>query len=279
MPSAESGLCLAGGELYDGDVGGGSDPHGRSPGTRAASHVQLGVAVAFEPCDRRIGQGRKIVSRPELTAVRMSGQLQVHAVFDGVMDDDGLMCEQHGGARRVPVTEGLGEIGAVALALAGEVVDAGEVEAADLHALVPQRPEPQLADMVDPLLGAREVLVVAGQELTQNIQTLYGGSRTMETMQPTTTEYDGCGKCLVAVRRLSRRNESSNSPGKQLGQVLTAATDVGAHIIGWADDWEVSGATDPLTRPQLGPWLRGEMGPYDGIAGAAVDRIGRAELG
>ncbi|WP_327325617.1 hypothetical protein OG735_26420 [Streptomyces sp. NBC_01210] len=101
----------------------------------------------------------------------------------------------------------------------------------------------------------------------------------METMQPTTTEYDGCGKCLVAVRRLSRRNESSNSPGKQLGQVLTAATDVGAHIIGWADDWEVSGATDPLTRPQLGPWLRGEMGPYDGIAGAAVDRIGRAELG
>jgi site-specific DNA recombinase len=37
----------------------------------------------------------------------------------------------------------------------------------------------------------------------------------------------------------------------------------------------VSGATDPFTRPQLGPWLRGEMGPYDGAASATVDRLGR----
>lgn len=50
---------------------------------------------------------------------------------------------------------------------------------------------------------------------------------------------------------------------------------MGGHIIGWADDWEVSGATDLLTRPELGPWLRGETGPYDGIVGSAVDRIGR----
>lgn len=49
----------------------------------------------------------------------------------------------------------------------------------------------------------------------------------------------------------------------------------GAHIIAWADDWEVSGAMDPLKRPQLGPWLNDHKGPYDGIAGAAVDRIGR----
>src|SRR5208337_142928 len=46
------------------------------------------------------------------------------------------------------------------------------------------------------------------------------------------------------------------------------------HIVGWADDWEVSGATDPLTRRGFGPWLRGEMGPYDGIAAASVDRVG-----
>lgn len=50
---------------------------------------------------------------------------------------------------------------------------------------------------------------------------------------------------------------------------------MGGHIIGLADDREVSGATDPLTRPELGPWLRGETGPYDGIVGSAVDRIGR----
>ena len=27
----------------------------------------------------------------------------------------------------------------------------------------------------------------------------------------------------------------------------------GGHIIAWADDWEVSGATDPLTRRGFGP--------------------------
>ncbi|HEY3872899.1 MAG TPA: recombinase family protein [Actinocrinis sp.] len=89
------------------------------------------------------------------------------------------------------------------------------------------------------------------------------------------TVYDGCGKCLVGVRRLSRKSDATNSPEKQASQVTKAVTAVGGHIIGWADDWEVSGATDPLTRPELGPWLRGEMGAYDGIAGSAVDRIGR----
>lgn len=93
--------------------------------------------------------------------------------------------------------------------------------------------------------------------------------------RPETTEYDGCGKCLVGVRRLSRRSETTNSPEKQAGLILKATEDVGGHIIAWADDWEVSGATDPRTRPEFGPWLRDEMGPYDGIVGAAVDRIGR----
>jgi site-specific DNA recombinase len=90
-----------------------------------------------------------------------------------------------------------------------------------------------------------------------------------------TTEYDGCGKCLVGVRRLSRKKDATSSPEKQKGQVLKAAASVGGHIIAWADDWEVSGATDPLTRAGLGPWLRGEMGPYAGIVGPSVDRIGR----
>ncbi|MFJ3757117.1 recombinase family protein [Streptomyces sp. NPDC090080] len=90
-----------------------------------------------------------------------------------------------------------------------------------------------------------------------------------------TTDYDGCGKCLVGVRRLSRKTESTNSPEKQGDLIERAAREAGAHIIAWADDWEVSGATDPRDRPQFGPWLRGEKGPYDGIVGAAVDRIGR----
>jgi DNA invertase Pin-like site-specific DNA recombinase len=90
-----------------------------------------------------------------------------------------------------------------------------------------------------------------------------------------TTEYDGCGRCLVATRRLSRKTDATSSPVKQGNQNLRAAADVGGHIIAWADDWEVSGATDPLTRRGLGPWLRGEMGPYDGLVGPSVDRIGR----
>ncbi|WP_340642837.1 recombinase family protein [Streptomyces albidoflavus] len=87
--------------------------------------------------------------------------------------------------------------------------------------------------------------------------------------------YDGRGKCLLGVRRLSRVKLATSSPERQRENVLTAAASVGAHIIGWADDWEVSGATDPMTRPNLGPWLRDERGPYDGLVAAAVDRLGR----
>ncbi|MGW6774059.1 recombinase family protein [Streptomyces sp. NPDC055037] len=90
-----------------------------------------------------------------------------------------------------------------------------------------------------------------------------------------TTPYDGCGKCLVGVRRLSRKTDKSNSPGKQRDFILTAVEAVGGHIIAWADDWEVSGAVAPKARAGFGPWLLGEMGAYDGIAGSAVDRIGR----
>ena len=63
---------------------------------------------------------------------------------------------------------------------------------------------------------------------------------------------DGHGKCLLGVRRLSRVKLATSSPERQRENVLTAAASVGAHIIGWADAWEVSGATDPMTRPSLG---------------------------
>src|SRR5215471_17552636 len=90
-----------------------------------------------------------------------------------------------------------------------------------------------------------------------------------------TTEYDGCGRCLVGVRRLSRKTDKTSSPQRQGEQILQATADAEGHIVAWADDWEVSGATDPLTRRGFGPWLRGELGPYDGIVAASVDRVGR----
>ncbi len=38
---------------------------------------------------------------------------------------------------------------------------------------------------------------------------------------------------------------------------------------------EAPWATDPVTRPKLGPWLRDERGKGDGLVAAAVDRLGR----
>ncbi|GGS86731.1 hypothetical protein [Streptomyces violaceus] len=54
-----------------------------------------------------------------------------------------------------------------------------------------------------------------------------------------------------------------------------AAAAIGGHTIAWPDDWEVSGATDPMTRTKPGPWLRHERWKYAGIVAAAVDRLGR----
>ncbi|MCA1220290.1 recombinase family protein [Streptomyces sp. 8L] len=87
--------------------------------------------------------------------------------------------------------------------------------------------------------------------------------------------YGRCGKCLLGAWRLSGVKIATSSPEPQWENVLTAAGSVGGHIIGRADDWEVSGATDPMSRPKLGPWLRDERGPYDGLVSAAVDRLGR----
>jgi site-specific DNA recombinase len=76
-----------------------------------------------------------------------------------------------------------------------------------------------------------------------------------------TTEYDGCGSCLVGMRRLSWKSDKTSSPQKQGNQILGATGDAGGHVIPWADAWEVSGATDPLTRPGFGSWLRARWGP------------------
>src|SRR5450756_2692120 len=97
----------------------------------------------------------------------------------------------------------------------------------------------------------------------------------MTEMNAPVTPFDGCGRCLVGVIRLSRTTDKTSSPQKQVNHILTAAAAVGAHVIAWAVDLEVSGATDPLTRPGLGPWLRGEAGDYDGVAAYDVARVGR----
>ncbi|GAA3736259.1 hypothetical protein GCM10023082_36680 [Streptomyces tremellae] len=88
--------------------------------------------------------------------------------------------------------------------------------------------------------------------------------------------YDGCEKCLPGGRRLSRVRAATTSQERQREDVPTVTAAVGGHSIAWADEREVSGATDPMTRPKSGPWLRDERGAYDGTPSPrwSTDRAG-----
>jgi site-specific DNA recombinase len=54
--------------------------------------------------------------------------------------------------------------------------------------------------------------------------------------------------------------DKTSSPQRQGDPDLQAAVDAGGHIVAWADDWEVSGATDPMTRKGAGPVAAGRDG-------------------
>jgi site-specific DNA recombinase len=75
--------------------------------------------------------------------------------------------------------------------------------------------------------------------------------------------------------RLSQMKDIGNSPEKQVAHNRRVAAANGLHIIAWAQEWDVSGTVSPFVRKGFGPWLRDEMGRYDGIVASAVDRIGR----
>ncbi|MFG2137915.1 recombinase family protein [Streptomyces sp. NPDC048650] len=75
--------------------------------------------------------------------------------------------------------------------------------------------------------------------------------------------------------RLSRMKPAASSPERQREDVPTAAASVGGHIVGWADDWEASGAPDPVTRPKLGRGFVASGCHMAALVAAAVDRLGR----
>ena len=60
------------------------------------------------------------------------------------------MCHQYEGPRWVSVRERLREVGCVAEVDAADIVHAGEVERAEFHPLVAQRPDPQAVHRGDP---------------------------------------------------------------------------------------------------------------------------------
>ena len=86
-------------------------------------------------------------------------------------------------------------------------------------------------------------------------------------------------RCLVGVRRLSRKTDATSSPQRQGDQILQATADVGGHIVAWADDWEVSGATDPLRCRSLPARLRIGVGDARGDDPALLDVLRQFGLG
>ncbi|MEV0456053.1 recombinase family protein [Catellatospora methionotrophica] len=83
---------------------------------------------------------------------------------------------------------------------------------------------------------------------------------------------------VLGVIRLSRETESTTSPERQRELIVRWAEANGYEIVGWAEDLGVSASVDPWERPGLGPWLRGERGPFDVIACWRTDRVARRVL-
>ncbi len=123
------------------------------------------IDLAESADHRLLGGAHDQVERNHLAAVGMARQLQVDAVCGRVVGHDGLVCEQHDRAGRIPSDQRPADVGRVAKPTSGGVVDAGQVQTArQLETLIAQRPHAQTRHLFDPLLVARVVLMVAGDE-------------------------------------------------------------------------------------------------------------------
>lgn len=98
------------------------------------------------------------------------------------------------------------------------------------------------------------------------------------TMDEIERPYDGCGKYLLGVRRLSRVKAATTSPERQREDVPTAAA-ASADTSSTGRTTGRSPAPPTMTRLKLGLWLRDERGKYDGLVAAAADRLGRNVVG
>lgn len=81
---------------------------------------------------------------------------------------------------------------------------------------------------------------------------------------------------LLGVLRISLTTERGSGIVSQRKDILRAASDIGAIIIGWAEDSDVSASkTTPFQRPQLSPWLKERVNEFDGIITWKLDRLVR----
>jgi site-specific DNA recombinase len=84
------------------------------------------------------------------------------------------------------------------------------------------------------------------------------------------------GLRIIGVIRLSRVTDVTTSPERQKEAIERWAAECGHTIVGWAEDLDVSGSTDPFEREELGPWLRERTTEFDGLCAAKIDRWARS---
>lgn len=86
-------------------------------------------------------------------------------------------------------------------------------------------------------------------------------------------------RCLVAAR-LSRLSDGSTGLEKQDEAPRRHADLQGWEVVAVAADTDVSGDTDPWSRPELGPWLSdpARIDSYDAIVATHVDRLARSTV-
>lgn len=75
--------------------------------------------------------------------------------------------------------------------------------------------------------------------------------------------------------RLSRLKDESTSVERQRELIENWARDNGHTVVGWAEDLDVSGSTDPFATPSLGPWLTDRLGEWDILCAWKLDRLAR----
>jgi DNA invertase Pin-like site-specific DNA recombinase len=78
--------------------------------------------------------------------------------------------------------------------------------------------------------------------------------------------------------RLSVSSDDSTSVERQC-ELITAWADTAGHqLVGWAEDVDVSGSTDPFETPALGPWLGHRAGEWDVLVTWKLDRLSRNSI-
>ncbi|RUP35932.1 MAG: recombinase family protein, partial [Gordonia sp. (in: high G+C Gram-positive bacteria)] len=82
----------------------------------------------------------------------------------------------------------------------------------------------------------------------------------------------------LIVTRLSRSTEASTSIDRQKRACRKLCKERGYDVIDTVEDPDVSAATKPFDRPELGPWLNDRHPEYDVIVVYRMDRLVRRLL-